>query len=176
MSHAARVLDRLATLASPGAIFALCCWSFLGLADPQQPAIKLDPKDEKNAAARLCKIAAAFSRSRADYGCHHRRFALDRRGKRRVRRGVGRCRCRHHHPSGRQFQAGICSAADAAIALSTNQHAPAVVRHKRPSLVQDHFGNDPSLALLSQEHHRASTRKSVLPGGTYQCTCGTWRL
>ena len=77
-----RVLDQLAALPVSEQLSPVLL-ELLGLADPLQAAIKLDPKDTKNAVARFCKNPAAVT-SDTYYGCYHRRFALDRRGKRRV--------------------------------------------------------------------------------------------
>ena len=83
-----RVLDRLAALPVSEQLSSVLL-EFLGLADPLRAAIKLDPKTRKTQLLDFVRTLPHSGPRDAYNGCDHRRFALDRCGKRRVHRGVG---------------------------------------------------------------------------------------
>ena len=159
-----RVLDRLAALSvSEQTSFILL--EFLGLADPRQATIKLDPKARKalllDFVENACRVPALADATTVVLieDLHWIDAASEEFVEALADAVVGTTTL-----LGRQFQTGICRTPDAAHALSANQHAAAAAGAGR-DLAAGSFWQGPFAGIAEPEHHRARAGKSVLPRG-----------
>ena len=143
-----------------GAIAAAASWSFSASPTPRSPAPKLDPQDAKNAAAGFCQDAGAFRSARQ---CRDIVLIEDL------------------HWIDAASEEFVEALADAVVGTTTllivnfrpgfaasfmqRSHyrqitMPPLASEQAQLLLQEHFGEDPSLALLSRNISRARPGQS----------------
>ena len=169
-----RVLDRLAALPVSEQLSSVLL-EFLGLADPLQPAIKLDPKARKT-------LLLDFVRT------------LPRQA---LRMPTTVVIIEDLHWIDAASEEFVEALADAVVGTTTllvvnfrpgfaaplmqrthyrQINMPPLPRSTSGHLAAGSFWQRPFAGVAEQEHHRARARKSVLPRGACQCTRGTGRF